>query len=411
LGRVSSVARQGAGFVIVAIQPNLHRNGVDGLPADIGGPAGEKEVFPIAALEAEPAVAAKRMTRLLRRALQFAFVAAAFAGLGWTLNKQWPVVQASLERLDAAIVAVVFALGLAVLTCSFASWLAVLSGLGPAVPALPAARIFFVGQLGKYLPGSVWPLLAQMELGRGVGLSRTRVAVASLLTIATSILVGTAVGLACLPFLDVPIGLRVFGPLLAVVALAALHPVVLNRAVGLGLRLARRPALPTPLPGRAIAISAAASAFSWLLGGFGTWVLATRLGAHGLWVLPLSMAAYAFAVTIGLLVVPVPAGAGVREGVFVLFLSLALAAGPAMTVALVSRLVLAVADGLVAAAALVANGGLIGTGRSTRRRKGSRALAPEALSHVRPRESFARSKHGRCADAVTSVEANRASDY
>jgi hypothetical protein len=295
----------------------------------------------------------------LRTGLQLGFVVAAFVALGWTLRKEWPTIQDSLARLDAATITVVLALGLAVLACSFASWRAVLSGLGSVVPVLPAARIFFVGQLGKYLPGSLWPLIAQMEFGRAIGLPRTRVVVASLVAIATSVLVGAAVGLCCLPFVEVPVGLRAVSPLLAVVPLAALHPALLNRVVGLGLRVARRPPLADPLPGRAIAIAAAASACAWAFGGLASWVLATRLGAHGFWIFPLCVAAYALAVTAGLLVVPVPAGAGVREGVFVLFLSLALAAGPAMTVAIVSRLVLTVSDGVMAGAALLGNRGPI----------------------------------------------------
>ncbi|MGZ4664633.1 MAG: lysylphosphatidylglycerol synthase domain-containing protein [Frankiaceae bacterium] len=368
------------------------------------------QIPPLSAAGPGTAVRAGGKMRRLRRVLQLAFVAAAFAGLGWALSNQWPRVQDSLKRLDPAIVAVVLALGLAVLACSFVSWRAVLSGLGPVVPLLPAGRIFFVGQLGKYLPGSVWPLVAQMELGRAAGISRTRVVVASLLAIATSILVGAAMGLGCLPFLDVPLALRLLGPFLAVVALAMLHPTALNSVVGFGLRLARRPALPTPLPGRAIVISAAACALSWLLGGVGTWVLATRFGAHGLWVLPLCVAAYAFALTIGLLVVPAPAGAGVREGVFVLFLSLSLAAGPATAVALVLRLVLAVSDGLVAAAALVASGNWLGTRLSSRRNNQSRTPAPTVLAPARRHRSMAIAEHQRRPEGITSAEPNRVLD-
>jgi hypothetical protein len=36
------------------------------------------------------------------------------------------------------------------------------------------ARILFLGQLGKYLPGSVWPVLAQMELGKTYRVPRHR---------------------------------------------------------------------------------------------------------------------------------------------------------------------------------------------------------------------------------------------
>ena len=40
---------------------------------------------------------------------------------------------------------------------------------GVTAAARAAARIMFIGQLGKYLPGSVWPILAQMELGNASG--------------------------------------------------------------------------------------------------------------------------------------------------------------------------------------------------------------------------------------------------
>ena len=57
-------------------------------------------------------------------------------------------------------------------------WYSLLLGLGtsaspdhgdrePSADAesLDAAGVFFVSQLGKYLPGSVWPVLAQMQFG------------------------------------------------------------------------------------------------------------------------------------------------------------------------------------------------------------------------------------------------------
>ena len=44
-------------------------------------------------------------------------------------------------------------------------WLSVLRGLGALVPLGEAWRVFFISQLGKYLPGLVWPALVQMEAG------------------------------------------------------------------------------------------------------------------------------------------------------------------------------------------------------------------------------------------------------
>ena len=45
------------------------------------------------------------------------------------------------------------------------AWQVLLAGLGSPLRTTTAGRIFFIGQLGKYIPGSVWPILTQMELG------------------------------------------------------------------------------------------------------------------------------------------------------------------------------------------------------------------------------------------------------
>lgn len=57
--------------------------------------------------------------------------------------------------------------------------------------------MFFLGQLGKYLPGSVWPLMAQMELGRDHQVperaSGAAVGVFLLVVVGTGLLVTAAV--------------------------------------------------------------------------------------------------------------------------------------------------------------------------------------------------------------------------
>ena len=46
---------------------------------------------------------------------------------------------------------------LAGIYATFRSWRAVLADLGGGLPQAPAMRVFYLGQLGKYLPGTVWP--------------------------------------------------------------------------------------------------------------------------------------------------------------------------------------------------------------------------------------------------------------
>ena len=48
-------------------------------------------------------------------------------------------------------------------------WRMLLAALGSPVGMREAGAVFFVGQLGKYVPGSVWSFAAQAQLGRRHG--------------------------------------------------------------------------------------------------------------------------------------------------------------------------------------------------------------------------------------------------
>jgi hypothetical protein len=86
------------------------------------------------------------------------------------------------------------------------------------------------------------------------------------------------------------------------------------------------------------------AAGSHLLLGVQAWLLARDLGAEGSAVLPLAVGAFALASVAGLLALPVPAGAVVREAVLVVALSPVLPIGSALLLALVSRVLLTVGD-------------------------------------------------------------------
>ena len=56
------------------------------------------------------------------------------------------------------------AFGIASPALSMLGWRALLADLGSPLHVAPASGVFLVGQLGKYLPGSVWSVLAQAEI-------------------------------------------------------------------------------------------------------------------------------------------------------------------------------------------------------------------------------------------------------
>jgi uncharacterized membrane protein YbhN (UPF0104 family) len=277
------------------------------------------------------------------------------AGLAIAVGRQWTEVRRTLDRLEPGLVALALVLVLAGQLASMLAWRALVAGLGSPLRVPVAARIFFVGQLGKYLPGSVWPVLAQMDMGRAAGVPRTRIGAASILTIGVSVASGLFVGLLCLPALLAGGGHDYAWVLLGLpLAVALLHPRVLNAVLRRGLGLLRRPAPEQPVNARAVLAAGGWLLVTWLCYGLQIAVLATDLGASGVRVLPVAIGGFSIAMTLGLLFLVAPAGVGAREAVLILVLGSVLSAGAATALALVSRLLLTLSDGLVAGAAALA---------------------------------------------------------
>ncbi|WP_432483791.1 lysylphosphatidylglycerol synthase domain-containing protein [Kineococcus esterisolvens] len=262
-------------------------------------------------------------------------------------------------RLDAAAVLTAFALSLANVALSGASWRAVLADLGSPLPWRGAARVFFVGQLGRYVPGTVFQFVAQAELARDLGVPRRRtgsaLAVALLVSMTTAGLLATGV----LPLAlhgAVPAGSAWAGRVrwLAPLLLVLLVPAVLNRLLGALLRLARQEPLEHPVTARGLLAAAGWALASWLAVGLQVFVLAHALGSG--WpagrLLALAVGGYALAWVVGFLVVLAPAGAGARELALAAVVALALGGGGAAVVVLGSRVLLTAADLLLALSAL-----------------------------------------------------------
>jgi glycosyltransferase 2 family protein len=271
----------------------------------------------------------------------------------WALAGQWSDIAAALTDQPPAALAGSLVLALAGVYLSFLLWRGTLAALGSRVPTRAGARLFFPTQLGKYLPGAVWPVVAQMRMGRELGVPRQRMALAFLLTLGLATGVGILVGVAALPALLQAEGRGVlFGLLALPVLLALLVPRVINSLLDRVLRALRRPGLDRPLAGRDIARGVLWALAFWLVYGGHVWLLTVGLGADPLEALPVAIGGFAIAFSLGPLLVVLPAGAGVREAVLVVLLSGVLSTPEATAVALTSRGILMLTDGLLALAAV-----------------------------------------------------------
>jgi uncharacterized membrane protein YbhN (UPF0104 family) len=159
---------------------------------------------------------------------------------------------------------------------------------------------------------------------------------------ATTISTGCAVATVTLPFTSPDATRRYWWLLvLAPIFLALLHPRVVTYALNRVLRLARRQPLDRTAGLGTMARTVAWTALGWILFGVHAWLLVRAAGGSGFF---LATGAYALAFTAGFLVVIAPGGVGVREAALTVALGPVLATGAPLVVALVSRVVMTVAD-------------------------------------------------------------------
>jgi len=225
-------------------------------------------------------------------------------------------------------------------------WRAVLHGWGERLRMAEAARIWTISSLGKYIPGKVWSIagMAIMSQERGVsGAAATGSAVImQLISLAAGAMI--ALALTGTELLDRLVG--GYGSIAAIASAAAsllaavtLTSPSLTRRIGF---LIRRPDAVRPVDPNALAGALFANLAAW--GGYGIALQLLALGTQHDVNLSWSSATGAFAASsiIGYLILFLPAGLGVREGVMILLLKDSIGLGPAAALAAASRVTLTV---------------------------------------------------------------------
>lgn len=275
-------------------------------------------------------------------------------------------------ELDALTVTVGVVATVVALVANMLSWRAMMAATGFRVRLTAAASIFFVGQLGKYIPGGVWSIAAQAELGRAHGLQRTGSAVAALASMLVSMVTAALVGIVAV-LLGSSSGLASFWWLIPFVllGLVALTPPVLGRLIALAFRLLRRPAQDTTLGWAGTVMSLVWSLVMWLAYGVQASFVLRAFGSDSAVLFPVAVGAYAVAWLVGFLVVIAPAGIGPREGVLVLLLGTVATGSSAFALAVISRVFMTIGDVVLAGVGAV-------LAAVHRRRAGSRGTAPGA---------------------------------
>ncbi len=298
----------------------------------------------------------RRLLALARNPLvRAAFLLAALGLAAWAVARDWNRVTAALGGMDPRLAAAAILLSFVYVAASMQSWRSVMSDVGSPLDLRSSADIFLVSQMGKYVPGGVWNVVAGAELARDRGVSRARAAGALAMTMLISVLVGIAIAGAGAAFAPHgwPGWVRLCG-LTTPVALVLLAPRALTRALRFMLRLVKRPGAAERFTGRGVAAASAWSALAWLAAGIQVWALGIGMGLDAsVGTLAIATAGFAAAWLVGLAILILPAGLGARELVLFPVFAHYLDRPTVVVLVIASRVLFTIADAASAAIPLL----------------------------------------------------------
>lgn len=286
----------------------------------------------------------------IRQYIRYGYLVLIAVAFVYALAIQWDHLRAGLTELGIA--PILWSLGLATAGVGVSGliWLTLIRSLGATIGLRDGGAMFFITQLGKYVPGSLWPVVMQADYANRLGIPVRVAVMAQVLFMWVYVVSAAAIGF--------PLGVMVlvnrtgwqihpWAMCLAPVVLVLLHPHLTQAIMNGILRILRRDPLPGTPGGWAMVKVCGLSILMWGLFGGHLFVLVRPLLHHS-WIdipaLDFANASVAFAAAwlVGFVVVIAPAGVGPRELVLI-------AAYPnwthAVLVAAISRVVLTLADG------------------------------------------------------------------
>ncbi|WP_158716302.1 lysylphosphatidylglycerol synthase domain-containing protein [Blastococcus sp. Marseille-P5729] len=304
-------------------------------------------------------------------------VLAVAGAVTYTMVAHWGEIVQTFRVLSwKSMVVTVLAIA-ASMACSVKVWQHLLEAMGTQIRFGHAAQVNLVGQLGKYLPGSVWAFVLQAQLGKQFKIPRARALVALLLAAGMSIVTAGTVGALAAPSLSETWGGWAWLLLLGPLGLVTLAPPLLTRIANLAIRAMRRLELDANLRGKHVTLAALWSFGAWIFLGLHIWLLTGSLARQTVGGYVLCMAAIALAMAAGFVAFILPSGIGVREAILVAGLSPIASVSQALAIALASRILFTFAD------LLSALGGLIASRITLRTRAGGHIAETRALSEHR----------------------------
>lgn len=277
----------------------------------------------------------------LTSALGLAIGIAGIAFVIKTLISKRTEVADAFASIDATHLVGSWALGLLAMTLIGSLWLSMITHKGQQVSARRAMSWYFTGQLGKYVPGGIWPIVGRAELATRNGVSRRDAYASTGLSLVTTYLAAV---------MSLGIGAAFTNdrwPISILVALGCIIGYLIFSNQNLRTRTISllgkvSPNMQTLTDPKRLARLAVLHIPAWVLMSLSTSVTASAFGANiGILEMLFITSTSWF---VGFVVIGVPGGIGVREAVFTSLASPLVGAPVAVSLALMSRVVFIVVD-------------------------------------------------------------------
>ena len=213
-------------------------------------------------------------------------------------------------------------------------WRDILVRLGSHLDIISSQRIYLGAEFVRYIPGNVWHVITRVLWAEQRGVAKTRGFASMVIELATKISAAALVFFISLFFwpnvgaltsrLDIPHNVLVIsGAILIPLLLLGLYPRLLQAILNFGLRKAGREPITITLHYGEILLITFYWMMSWLVAGFGFYVLIDSIAGISLSPsgLAIAIGIYAIAWDVGFVSFVTPSGLGFREAAVILLLT------------------------------------------------------------------------------------------
>jgi uncharacterized membrane protein YbhN (UPF0104 family) len=219
-------------------------------------------------------------------------------------------------------------------------WSRVVRSVGDThIPLADLERIWFLSSIARYIPGKIWQFVRAVQLASAAGLPAPVLLTSMAIHAGLSLIAAGVVGAVLCPYEALGVGtLRwIVTPAALIVATLAVHPRLLNFALGLAARMVRRDVLRWTASWPTGMTLLGLTCVSWLLYGAVFYLFVSALLPVGIEALPIFIAVSCLSFLAGYLG-PLPGGIGLREVALTVLLKPFVPAGVSVLLAIATRL-------------------------------------------------------------------------